>query len=311
MLDVVSAPFDQAAGWLQEHFVTPLLYALGLMDWAEVGYGWALVATYGVAQVAVTLAVCMPLERWRPAEVHRGGTMGVDVLYTLLARVGLLPLFTFIVFSPAQVALTGWLTDRGWVAPTLEGLFPALLDVPLLTFAIYAVVLDFAEYARHRLSHAVPFLYAVHAVHHAQREMTFWSDDRNHLLDDAIGFLWFTAVALAIGIPPLQFPLLVLALRFVEALSHANVRLRFGAVGERVLVSPRFHRAHHGLAAAGRGSVNYGAILPWWDVLFGTADFSRTHVRTGDAAAPETMATGGWITQQAAGVRELVRVARR
>ena len=81
-------------------------------------------------------------------------------------------------------------------------------------------------------------------------------------------------IALPIGVPPLQFPLLVLVLRFLESLSHANARLSFGWLGERLLISPRFHRAHHGVLAAGQRSCNYGAVLPWWDMLFGTADFS-------------------------------------
>ncbi len=122
-------------------------------------------------------------------------------------------------------------------------------------------------------------------------QMTFWSDDRNHLLDDLIAFVWFGAVALLIGVPPLQFPLLVLVLRFIESLSHANARISFGWLGERLLVSPRFHRAHHGVLAAGQRSCNYGAVLPWWDMLFGTADFSRDYVPTGvpgaDAGAGE------------------------
>ena len=81
-------------------------------------------------------------------------------------------------------------------------------------------------------------------------------------------------IALAIGVPPMQFPLLVLVLRFLESLSHANARVSFGWLGERLLISPRFHRAHHGVLAAGQRSCNYGAVLPWWDMLFGTADFS-------------------------------------
>ena len=81
---------------------------------------------------------------------------------------------------------------------------------------------------------------------------------------------------------PLEDDFSVLVLRFVESLSHANARVRFGGVGERLLVSPRFHRAHHGVAAFGPRSCNYGAVLPWWDMLFRTANFSREYVATGD-----------------------------
>jgi sterol desaturase/sphingolipid hydroxylase (fatty acid hydroxylase superfamily) len=307
----VPDPFDLAAGWLQEHLLLPLLYRFGGMAWEDLSYGWALFAVYGAVQVAVTFAVCLPLERWRPLERWADNkAVLVDVIYTIVSRVGLLPLVTFVLFYQVQVAMNGWMADHGWVPPTLERLVPALLGKPVPTFLIYAVILDCAEYWRHRLSHRFGWWWALHSLHHAQRQMTFWSDDRNHLLDDLISALWFGAVALLIGIPPMQFPLLVLVLRFLESLSHANVRLSFGTVGERLLISPRFHRAHHGLLAAGQQSCNYGAILPIWDVLFGTADFSRTAVQTGDPGAPEAMVSGSYLAQQLAGLHRMARMLR-
>ena len=116
-------PFDLAAGWLQEHLLIPLLYALGLMQWEDVSYGWALFAVYGACQVAITFAVCVPLERWRPVERWPDArAVTVDVLYTVISRVGVLPLFTFVLFYRAQVTLNGFLADHGWVPPTLERL---------------------------------------------------------------------------------------------------------------------------------------------------------------------------------------------
>ncbi len=303
----LSAPFDLAAGWLQENALLPLLYQFDLMRWEEWSFGWALFAVYGAAQVVITYLICVPLERWRPVETwpdHK--SEGVDILYTLISRVGLLPLVTFVLFSQVQMSLNGWLADQGLVAPTLERFVPWLQTQPVLTFLIYAAVLDFAEYWRHRLSHVFNWWYSLHSLHHAQRQMTFWSDDRNHILDDIIGFIWFMAVALLIGVPPLQFPMLVLLLRLLESLSHANTRLRFGWLGERLLVSPRFHRAHHGMLAAGVHSVNYGAVLPWWDMVLGTADFSADYVKTGDPTAEEALATGSYFAQQRAGLRRML-----
>jgi sterol desaturase/sphingolipid hydroxylase (fatty acid hydroxylase superfamily) len=300
-------PFDLAAGWIHETLVIPMLYQFDLMQWEEIGYGWALFAVYGVAQVILTYAVCVPLERWRPVEQWPDKkAVATDVFYTLLSRVGILPLVTFVGFYTVQTAVNGYLTDHGWVPPTLERLFPALLGQQVLTFIIYAVILDFADYWRHRLSHSFSWWWGLHSLHHAQRQMTFWSDDRNHILDDVISFVWFGAVALAIGVPPMQFPLLVLLLRFLESLSHANARLHFGWLGERLLISPRFHRAHHGVLAAGQDSCNYGAILPVWDMIFGTADFSRGYARTGDPSAPEALASGGYVVQQWVGLRRMV-----
>jgi sterol desaturase/sphingolipid hydroxylase (fatty acid hydroxylase superfamily) len=304
--------FDLGAGWLQEHLLIPFMYATGFMNWEDVSYGWALFALYGVAQVILTFAVCLPLERWRPVERWPDShAVVVDILYTLLSRVGVLPFVTYVLFYRAQVWVTGWMADQGLVPPTLEGFFPVLLGQQVLTFVIYAIILDFAEYVRHWLSHQFRWWWALHSLHHAQRQMTFWSDDRNHVLDDLIGFIWFSIIALAIGVPPMQFPLLVLVLRFLESLSHANVRLSFGWLGERVLVSPRFHRAHHGILAAGQRSCNYGAVLPWWDMLFRTADFNREYVRTGDPSGEEALATGSWAAQQMAGLRRMRRAFQR
>ena len=305
-------PFDFLAGWLQAHLVIPLLYQFDLMAWEDVGYGWALFAVYGVAQVIVTFAVCLPLERWRPVERWENAkAVSVDIFYTLISRVGVLPLVTFVLFYQLQVWLNGWLTDHGIVPPTIEGLVPALLGHPAISFFLYAIILDCADYWRHRLSHMFGWWWALHSLHHAQKQMTFWSDDRNHFLDDIISFSWFMAIGLLIGIPPMQFPLLVLALRFLESLSHANARISFGRIGERLLISPRFHRAHHGILAAGQTSCNFGAILPWWDMLFRTADFSREYVETGDPSAPEAMVTGSYVEQQWAGFRRMLRMIRR
>jgi sterol desaturase/sphingolipid hydroxylase (fatty acid hydroxylase superfamily) len=305
-------PFDIAAGWVQEHLLIPALYQFDLMNWEDVSYGWAFFAMYGLAQVVVTFAVCLPLERWRPVERWANNDAVLsDVAYTLLSRVGVLPLVTYVMFYRAQVLVSGWLADRGIVPPTLEGLFPFLLGQQVLTFVLYAIILDFAEYWRHRLSHQFRWWWALHSLHHAQRQMTFWSDDRNHLGDDLISFFWFGFIALLIGVPPLQFPLLVLVLRFLESLSHANVRLSFGWLGERLLISPRFHRGHHGIKAAGDRSCNYGAVFPWWDMMFGTADFNREYVQTGDPSGEEALATGTYWQQQMAGLRRFIRSVRR
>jgi sterol desaturase/sphingolipid hydroxylase (fatty acid hydroxylase superfamily) len=295
--------FSGIAGWLDQALILPVLYHFGWMAWEELSFDWALVCVYGVFAVVVTYAVCWPLEAAFPVERWPSRkAVAVDVLYTFVSRVGVIPVVSFLLFYQVQVVFTGVLVDQGFIPPDLETLVPALFGHPLVTFLVYALILDFADYWRHRLSHGFRAWYALHALHHAQRQMSFWSDDRNHILDDLISFLWFFAVGLAIGIPPLQFPILLLLLRFLESLSHANIKLSFGPF-EPLLVSPRFHRRHHAMRAAGRRSCNYGAVFPFWDVLFRTADFSDVYLPTGDARAPETLATGGYFAQQWAGAK--------
>jgi len=296
--------FSIAAGDIDQWLILPILYRFGWMAWEELSFDWALVCVYGLFAVACTYAICWPLEAAFPVERWPNKkAVAVDVLYTLVSRVGIIPIVSFLLFYQAQVFVSGVLVDNGFIPPTLETLIPPLFGHPLLTFFIYALILDFADYWRHRLSHGFRAWYALHALHHAQRQMSFWSDDRNHLLDDMISFAWFFIIGLAIGIPPLNFPLLILFLRFMESFSHANIRLSFGRVGERLLISPRFHRRHHAIAAAGQRSCNYGAVFPFWDMLFRTADFSNEYLPTGDTRAPEALATGTYLTQQWAGAK--------
>ncbi|MFC7556837.1 sterol desaturase family protein [Pseudoroseomonas wenyumeiae] len=239
MMDAIQDAWNGLNGWLFEAAVQPALYALGLMAWAEDAFDWMDFFMFGLLQVAIVYAICRPLEAWKPVE--RWGDrrrVRVDILYTMLARLGILPLIAFIAFSAMESRLAGLVADSGWVPPTLETLVPALREYPLLALLTYIVVMDFGEYWRHRFQHTFGWWWALHSIHHAQTQMTFWTDDRNHVLDDVIGALWFGGLALLIGVPPGQFPLVVIVLRLAESLSHANIRLSFGAVGERLLVSP-------------------------------------------------------------------------
>ena len=300
--------YDTLTGWLFEHAIQSAMYALGLMDWAEDAFDWLDFALLGALTILLSWIICRPLEAWRPVEaVTDRRAVRTDILYTALSRLGVLPLLAFVMFASLAAWWEGTVADSGFVPPTLETLIPALRDHPLLAFAVYVVVLDFGEYWRHRFQHRFGWWWALHSVHHAQRQMTFWTDDRNHVLDEVIAALWLGGLALVIGVPPAQFPIILMILRVAESLSHANARLSFGRVGERLVVSPRFHRLHHGLLSAGAAGKNYAVLLPVWDWMFGTADFDRAaYPPTGDPEGPEALATGGWLRQQAVGLRRLV-----
>ena len=312
MLGNLDRFFSFIAGAIDQYLVLPVLYQFGWMQWEELSFDWALVCVYGMFAVLMTYAICWPLEALLPVErwANRKAVL-TDMGYTIVNRVGIVPVVSFIAFYEVQVLVNGWLLDFDYIPPTLESLVPSLLGHPVITFMIYALILDCADYWRHRLSHSFRGWYALHALHHAQRQMSFWSDDRNHLLDDLISALWFGVVGLVIGIPPLQFPILVLLMRFVESMSHANIRMSFGWLGDRLIVSPRFHRLHHGYLAAGRVSSNYGAVFTVWDMLFRTANFANSYPATGDRNAPEAMATGGYVAQQWSGFWYFIKEVRR
>jgi sterol desaturase/sphingolipid hydroxylase (fatty acid hydroxylase superfamily) len=169
----------------------------------------------------------------------------------------------------------------------LDDLWPGVTDQALVSLLLYLLLFDFLDYWVHRGQHRFDWWWQLHALHHAQRQMTMWSDNRNHLLDDVLRDLIVVTAAMLVGVAPAQFVVIVALTQLSESLQHANVRLWFGRWGERLWISPRFHRLHHsiGIGHESPGKVlgghNFGVLLPWWDMLFGTANFERRFDPTG------------------------------
>ena len=289
IVDAVSRAFGDVQQALFESAVQPLMFHTGLGNLLAEGYratGWLLV---GLLQIAVMLTLFAALERWRPVEpVTDRAAVRVDVIYTLLHRLGLVRVLLIFSVDPLWDLLIGKL--RLWGLPTwsLDNLWPGVTDVALVSFLLYLVLFDAVDYALHRAQHRVNWWWQLHAVHHSQQQMTMWSDNRNHLLDDLIRDSVFVGVALVVGIAPSQFVAVVALTQLVESLSHANVRLSFGPLLSRVLVGPQYHRLHHriglGHESAGAGTLgghNFAVLFPVWDLVFGTARFDDRYDPTG------------------------------
>jgi sterol desaturase/sphingolipid hydroxylase (fatty acid hydroxylase superfamily) len=314
MLDVLIDGFGLAQQALFEGLVQPAMFALGLGGRLEEGFvatGWLLV---GLVQLAVIALGFGLLERWRPVEpVLDRAAVRTDVVYTLIHRLGLVRLALFFSLDPLWVAVSAWLGLHGLRPLSFEGLWPGVTDVAWVAFVLYLLLFDLVDYALHRAQHRWNWWWQLHALHHSQRQMTRWSDSRNHLLDDALRDSAFVAVALAVGIAPAQFVAVVALTQLLESLSHANLRGDFGPVLGRLLVSPAFHRTHHAIGTGheshGPGSLggcNYAVLFPVWDLLFGTARFGLAPEPTGvrDQLDGRDYGRGFWA-QQALGLRRL------
>ena len=283
LLHHVTDVVDGAQQGLFEAVVQPLAFWLGLGTVVEDAFGatgWLLV---GALQLLVMLLAFRALERWRPVEpMLNHAAVRVDVVYTLIHRLGFFRLALFFSIDPLWDLLFGSLSYHGvsawqldeWLAPLWRG----VSDTAWFAFLAYLVVFDFIDYWLHRAQHRVSWWWELHSLHHSQRQMTLWSDNRNHLLDDLIRDSVLVITARLIGIAPGQFVAVVACTQLLESLAHTNVRLWFGPVLERVLVSPRFHRVHHGI---GWDRHNFAVLLPIWDVLFRTANFERRYDPTG------------------------------
>ena len=290
-MDTLTDLFALAQQGLFEAVVQPLALLAGqanLLEKAYEGTGWLLV---GLIQIAVMLLLIGPMQRLWPAEpLHDRAAVRTDVLYTLIHRLGLFKLLMFFSFDALFEQGLGHLRALGLPTWHLDAWWPGVTDQAWVSFVLYLVLFDLVNYWIHRAQHQSPRWWALHALHHSQRQMTMWSDNRNHLLDDVLTSLIFSAVAALVGVGPGQFVALVAVSQLSENLQHANVRLWFGRWGERLWVSPRFHRRHHAIGIGHEsprgdrtvlGGCNFGVLLPWWDMLFGTANFELRYDPTG------------------------------
>jgi sterol desaturase/sphingolipid hydroxylase (fatty acid hydroxylase superfamily) len=297
-----------------QDMILPVVYHLGFGGYAEdafTGTEWLLV---GVVQIAVMILILGPLEKLNPVEpVTDRRAIRTDIFYTVIHRLGLFRLAMFFLLAPLMDGLEGHLRLLGWQRINVEDWWPAVTSVPLVSFFVYLLLFDLLDYWYHRLSHTYRWWWSLHAVHHSQQQMTLWSDNRNHLLDDVLRDAVFATVALAVGVEPSQYVLLVALSQLLQSLQHANLKLHFGWLGERLLVSPRFHRTHHavglGHERAGTGGkpvrlggCNYGVIFP--DVYYPTGIRDQLPPPTGRGRNYG----GGFLSQQWLGIKRLLRL---
>ena len=284
---------------------------------------------------------CSAGDPWSRCSI--GPPSRTDIFYTLIHRLGLFRIALFFTLEPWFDEAFGALRTAGYGTFHLDQVWPGVTAHAVASLLIYLVVFDFVACWTHRGQHQLGWCWRLHSLHHAQRQMTMWSDNRNHLLDDVLVDSIVVLATQLIGVPPGQFIAIVAFTQLSESFQHANVRLWFGSFGERLWVSPRFHRLHHGigighetplkltqfsagppqgkLAPSGGsalhegksvgvklGGHNFGVLLPWWDMLFGTVNFEQRYEPTGvrDQVENNRDYGRGFWSQQWLGVKRLL-----
>lgn len=285
--------FDLAHQWVYETLAQPVLFHLGLGNYLEdafVATQWLLLS---LMQLVFMYLVWGALERWRPAErVTDLHSVRVDVLYTFIHRLGLFRLGMFLGLMPLVDEALGWAAVHGFSGVHIDQVmapwWPGVTDTVVFSMVAYLFAFDLVDYWIHRGQHRLNRWWALHAVHHSQRQMTRWSDNRNHILDDVLRDLILICISRIIGVPPEQFLAVLVITQLMESLAHANTRVHWWPWLERCLVSPRFHRVHHAIGIGHEsngphslGGCNFAVLFPLWDILFGTANFTTPIGPTG------------------------------
>jgi sterol desaturase/sphingolipid hydroxylase (fatty acid hydroxylase superfamily) len=189
------------------------------------------------------------LQRW-------SSNLGLVVLNTLLLR---------LLFPAAAVGMALSVNAQGW------GLLNAL-TWPVWTEVLLAVVvLDFAIWVQHVLFHAVPALWRLHRVHHADLDYDLTTGARFHPVEIILSMLIKFAVIAALGPPVVAVILFEVILNAMAMFNHANVGLppRLDRALRWLVVTPDMHRVHHSIEDDETNS-NFGFNLSWWDRLLGT-----------------------------------------
>ncbi|MBI2312158.1 MAG: sterol desaturase family protein [Betaproteobacteria bacterium] len=209
---------------------------------------FALMALWEILAPRRRLSVSKP-KRWL-------NNLGVVVLNSVVVR---------LLFPAAAVGVAAFAASHGW------GIFNYLQAPFWAAVALSFVAMDFAIYLQHVMFHAVPVLWRLHRMHHADLDFDVTTGARFHPIEIVLSMLIKFAVIVVLGAPVLAVVLFEVVLNGTAMFNHGNVRLA-GALDRRlrwVLVTPDMHRVHHSIEEA-ESNTNFGFNLSLWDRLFGT-----------------------------------------
>ncbi|MGD8631157.1 MAG: sterol desaturase family protein, partial [Gammaproteobacteria bacterium] len=182
--------------------------------------------------------------------------IGLVVFNTALLRV---------VFPVAAIGVAEYAQLRQW------GLFNLVEVHPAVALVTSVIVLDAAIYLQHVMFHAVPLLWRLHRVHHADLDFDVTTGARFHPIEILLSMLIKFAVIVLLGPPLAAVVIFEVLLNAMSMFNHSNVRLPLALDGvlRRIIVTPDMHRVHHSHLADETNS-NFGFNLSVWDRVFGT-----------------------------------------
>jgi sterol desaturase/sphingolipid hydroxylase (fatty acid hydroxylase superfamily) len=217
-------------------------------------------------RLGISVAVFAAMAGWEVVAPRRPQAIGRWVRWP--NNLGLVVLDTFLLrllFPAAAIgtALAG--EEQGW------GLLNNRTLPPWITVIVAVIVLDLAIYFQHVLFHAVPALWRLHRMHHADLEFDVTTGVRFHPVEILLSMVIKFGVVLALGAPALAVLIFEVLLNATSMFNHGNVLLPqpIDRVLRTIVVTPEMHRVHHSIEPSETNS-NFGFNVPWWDRLFGT-----------------------------------------
>lgn len=211
----------------------------------------------GVFVLVALWEVAVPRRKLTTSKLRRWGrNLTLTVLNPLLVRF-LFPILAFGVAAKAQ--------ESQW------GLFNSI-PLPYWTvLALTILALDFIVYLQHLMFHAVPLLWRLHMVHHADLDIDMTTGLRFHPIEILVSMLIKLSAVAVLGPPVFAVIIFEVILNATAMFNHGNIRLppALDYYLRLLIVTPDMHRVHHSVYPRETNS-NFGFNLPWWDRIFGT-----------------------------------------
>lgn len=200
------------------------------------------------------LAPCRALSVSR--RVRWGNNLGLVFFNSYLLR---------LIFPAAAVGVAAFAVEQGW---GLQNYYTLPLGISIL---LSVIALDFIIYLQHVMVHAVPVLWRLHRVHHADLDYDVTTGARFHTIEIFLSMLIKFAAIIVIGPPVVAVIIFEVLLNGMSMFNHANIRLPLAIdkVLRWLVVTPDMHRVHHSIEDDETNS-NFGFNLSCWDRLFGT-----------------------------------------
>ena len=191
-----------------------------------------------------------------PRLLRWSNNLGVVVIDTVLVRMA---------FPVLAVGMASLAVERDW------GLLNTFQIPGWIAFLVSLLLFDLAIYLQHVMFHAVPALWRLHRMHHADLEFDVTTGLRFHPLEILISMGIKLGLVAVFGPPAVAVLVFEVLLNGTSMFNHSNIRLplRVDRFLRLIVVTPDMHRVHHSILPTETNS-NFGFNLPWWDRLMGT-----------------------------------------
>ncbi len=175
------------------------------------------------------------------------------------------PVLLYFVFPVLAIGMAQKAQNLGW------GLLNHAGTPYFVNLVIGIVLLDLVIYLQHVMFHAVPLLWRLHMVHHADLDYDLTTGLRFHPMEIALSMILKLTIIAALGPPVIAVLVFEVILNGMAMFNHGNIRLSpsLDRLLRYIIVTPDLHRVHHSVIIRETNS-NYGFNLSIWDRLFGT-----------------------------------------